>query len=834
MKIFQRRAKPRLFLFLFLTLLSIFLLCDCKKSREGELSSAGGIERHVPLEEKALAEKLSAKGLIIRTFPTDGGYIRKTDQPIFIYFSQAIKPADFSFEILPPIKEWKVEWEREGKLAILQPGELFSVGVTYTLNLLISKPKTREKIEFTVYGPSSLDLIDRDEKEKIIDIDQAWIYRFQAIYESLKLPPKYKSITPITCATPLLIEFNKIKEKLKKETLEYLEPYLVPPTHPKSIFSAQLEDISDIKENTNFFPSLFAQDKNPSIWEKPIKCATAPIKIWFKQGQKEIAEEAKTYIDQLDMYNRFLKLMGKEPPSDENEQFNGGDGNLDICLAKIDHNGVCCRYKESKVTPSFILVKNSLRGNILLATLAHELFHSFQFAYDSYEEKWWLESTAVWAEDFIDRKHNDEQQYIPEAFHTNENRLETITDNKGLHPYGIYLFPFYLTQYHDKESVGAIWKRCGDTDALTAIDNEFKDFKRIFADFSYKCLDLGPTEGSFKDIGGDLFLWIHHRAKETILTSDVRKYEVEFTVPPLAAKYFFFRNRCDAEKTPHITFDLENIKIFEWLVVKAIIDPLGEAREEDWTGLSERSFCINREEEKFQQLAIVVASTDKTYPIETDITIEVEVGGCAEADLTADYSSKIEWIIGLETTKFELNVQIGATYKLISLWENKDLGEIIELYKLVSKNLYSFSGHGKHYREETTRDCKVTEDGSAVATIREVSGSERMLRIFYDSRSGQVKKVWLSEFGVNFSVIGNVTVTKDCKNPPEKFTFTYPFVLRIGWLPDQKCLLSVVTNSPYFEKASGNLKSKVITGDGQAILGPWKYTLNYALHKSPK
>lgn len=46
-------------------------------------------------------------------------------------------------------------------------------------------------------------------------------------------------------------------------------------------------------------------------------------------------------------------------------------------------------------------------------TAAHEFFHAVQFAYDAWEDSWFMEATAVWMEDVVFNDINDNTQYLP-------------------------------------------------------------------------------------------------------------------------------------------------------------------------------------------------------------------------------------------------------------------------------------------------------------------------------------------------------------------------------------------------------------------------------------
>ncbi len=600
---------------------------------------------------KKLLGEIETQGLTISTVPRDRGFLRRLEQPIYVYFSEKISPKDFSFKFSPDPGKWNVSWRRVGKLAILEHTNPFQAGASYRLKLAIKSEKKEKIVQFTAYGPSSLDLIAQDEKKELLDLDTAWTYRLQAVFEPDKLPLKYKSPTPVPCGTGVMRKFKRIKQKLQPETIRKLRPYLVPPSHPDSIFLQEIEKEGKgmTRKNFNLIPQAFAQRRGPKklAWEKPLKCSSAPIKIWFHQGFKSQAEEARDYIDMGNYYGKFKDLMSIEPLSDANEQNNGGDGNIDFYMASLREEnsfegavyGICINYKEAKITPAYILINQNIQGADLDATLAHELFHAFQFAFDSDEEDWWSEGTAVWAEDYADPGNNREQDYLTDAFFVEQNRLETLTDDDGLHPYGIYLFPYYLSHQFGDKKIGEIWKSCESKDALSAVEGAVEDFNKQFKKFAYLDSDIGPNKGAYVDTNGSLELYDYHNEKEEKLDPDINPLpETDVNMPPLSAKYFRFYNKCNPDSTPRIRFDLKAFLRNDKITVQAIIDPDGKAVEEDWSDRKERSFCINDEEENFKSIALTFANAERTSVVFPTLKIKLDATGCdaAYADITRD------------------------------------------------------------------------------------------------------------------------------------------------------------------------------------------------------
>lgn len=152
---------------------SVIYLSGCKKKTDDQVNKVEKRAEKQTLSPDTKKEDTKIKGLTITTFPRDSGYIRRQTQPLYIYFSHPIGMDDFSFEVYPEVKEWKVDWQREGKIAILKHTQPFLAGEVYVLDLSVISHKLKKKVKFTVYGPSSLELINKDDEENLIDLDTA-------------------------------------------------------------------------------------------------------------------------------------------------------------------------------------------------------------------------------------------------------------------------------------------------------------------------------------------------------------------------------------------------------------------------------------------------------------------------------------------------------------------------------------------------------------------------------------------------------------------------------------------------------------------------------------
>ena len=143
----------------------------------------------------------------------------------------------------------------------------------------------------------------------------------------------------------------------------------------------------------------------------------------------------------------------------------GGDDKMDIYLANVGSRGYYgyCNSDE-KISPdlnarhdgwAYCVLDNDYSSNEfptntpvenLEVTAAHELFHAVQFAYDYYEDSWFMEATATWAEDELYDNVDDNLQYLPESPLAQPGSSMDHFDNFGVQQYGDWIFFRYLTE----------------------------------------------------------------------------------------------------------------------------------------------------------------------------------------------------------------------------------------------------------------------------------------------------------------------------------------------------------------------------------------------------
>ena len=101
----------------------------------------------------------------------------------------------------------------------------------------------------------------------------------------------------------------------------------------------------------------------------------------------------------------------------------------------------------------------------LRTTAAHEFFHAVQFAYDSSEDAWLTEGTAVWMEDRVADDVNANRRWVRSS--ALAHPWVPIDSSRGLNEYGAWIFWRFLTESDgahgpDPTIIRRVWELSAD------------------------------------------------------------------------------------------------------------------------------------------------------------------------------------------------------------------------------------------------------------------------------------------------------------------------------------------------------------------------------------
>ena len=179
------------------------------------------------------------------------------------------------------------------------------------------------------------------------------------------------------------------------------------------------------------------------------------------------------------VWNRIVTQGGYRAPLSDRGR--GGNDKLDIFLADIGDEGLFgyCAPEVAgagRSASGYCVLDNDYAvdqfgtsqtaEHNLEVTAAHEFFHAVQFAYDTGEDDWLMEGTAMWMEDEIYDDVNDNVRYLAGSQLTAPTRaLDQPAPGMG-GPYVSWIFWRYLTEtFPDRGTTGLplvvrdVWRR---------------------------------------------------------------------------------------------------------------------------------------------------------------------------------------------------------------------------------------------------------------------------------------------------------------------------------------------------------------------------------------
>jgi len=194
------------------------------------------------------------------------------------------------------------------------------------------------------------------------------------------------------------------------------------------------------------------------------------------------------------VWSAVVDDAGYRPPLSDDDSENGGpDDRLDVYLADIGSIGAgyygFCNSDDPGATGSahpkvsaYCVLDDDFSTtqfggdpvDSLRVTAAHEFFHAVQFAYDYWEDLWFMEGTAAWAEELVYDDANDNHRYL-EGSQLSRPWIPLDTTD-GNSAYGSWIFWQFLTELFGEDGVADptvvrdVWERAeGDTTSMQAL-----------------------------------------------------------------------------------------------------------------------------------------------------------------------------------------------------------------------------------------------------------------------------------------------------------------------------------------------------------------------------
>ncbi len=176
---------------------------------------------------------------------------------------------------------------------------------------------------------------------------------------------------------------------------------------------------------------------------------------------------ARRVLDTVqDLHGTYVAAGYRAPLPDRAARDDGGNAKTDIYLADIGDRGIYgyCTSDDSSGSTStwaYCVLDNDYKPTQyalktprenLQVTAAHEYFHAVQFAYDSFEDPWFMEGTATWVEDEVFDDVDDNVSYLRRSPLSSPGR--SLDLDRGLAVYGSWSFFRFLTERFPEDQAG--------------------------------------------------------------------------------------------------------------------------------------------------------------------------------------------------------------------------------------------------------------------------------------------------------------------------------------------------------------------------------------------
>lgn len=332
--------------------------------------------------------------------------------------------------------------------------------------------------------PSSVELIDQAVAAGTISPETGLIYKVFATFSDPRLPGQYTGSGIGRDGDGVMAEVvaQAQAKTLSASAIETLTPFFVPPDYVGSWYDFQTE------ASTQASAPLA-----PGDWVG-IKTANNKVLIGYLKTDAAAAALAPGLKAALDtkIWNNLTTLMGRSPTPDSS-------GYLRIYLwnSYVDSDGVIVPFDATTLgitvgtrcdqsatviyMPSNLSLGDETHAG-LIQYVTHELMHAIQFAgtiQNCGDYRWLKEATATWAEDFVYKDANSEWGVVSGFLDHPDYSLDA---NAGLHDYGAYLWPYFLThQLNDNSIIRTMWEKAATEPnsfmaVINALPTEFQDY----------------------------------------------------------------------------------------------------------------------------------------------------------------------------------------------------------------------------------------------------------------------------------------------------------------------------------------------------------------------
>jgi hypothetical protein len=314
-------------------------------------------------------------------------------------------------------------------------------------------------------GPSSLDLIEEDYAEGLLDKENVNRYREYAVSAPEKLPQKYQSAERGKDATYSMVQLAKDWESLSAATKKEIKDLRgngfgnLKGTYETAHFILHYTTQGDwavptLDANHNDVPDFI--DASAKSWEDVYAREVGQLRY---PAPKLTATAEGAVSNKFHVYFKDMKYYGYCVP--ENVEFapiGGFPSGTASAWIVVENDFVGFPPNDLDVTGL-----ETVRTGALNVTQAHEFMHALQFNINVYQSGWLMESHATWAEDAVYDGINDWHWYINRFFASPSLPIF----NRYI--YGSAFFQNWLSEEYGVDVQRRIWDAARSMSASDAI-----------------------------------------------------------------------------------------------------------------------------------------------------------------------------------------------------------------------------------------------------------------------------------------------------------------------------------------------------------------------------
>jgi hypothetical protein len=544
-----------------------------------------------------------------------------------------------------------------------------------------SKDDTAEAPEAPMFPISSEELIAQALAAKEIDYETSLLYRVFALFGDPRLPQKYVTdVIDLDAGTALFSEIFAHKGQLSPAARITLVPFLARPNDPQSV----LFTLRSMSAGISFLPRVAAAGK----W-RHLPAAGGLVQVWTNTDF-HLAAPLQTSAHDVDKAWPKLRELIRPPTPDQagnpSKDINP-DSAIDVYIvprANIDPRekgcaenltGNACKIASvmgwtittdpwigKRSSSGYLIIDGSLRGDALLATLAHELFHASQDSYTN-DQRWLAEATATWAEFRVmmklGRTTSYETSYLYAFFPSLDSKALDLFQESRTHQYGAYLYFMFAQMERDDMVVSDIWAATNLADEAKGVDAVFP-FKDHFRDFALRNWNREPVPKRYKTVDRE-FPNYHAPVHGSITLLPDHGHTLDQTVTSLTARYY--KMEVD-DKVAKLRVNLGEVAQNPYAGVDAIVTIDKKPPEvRRWTGQPDVTFCRDDPDDRVKSFVLIVSNAS----LQDDLTGKIELepyskpckGTGATLNLNAGYTAEAK----LQNKETTCEDHLTVTYK---------------------------------------------------------------------------------------------------------------------------------------------------------------------------